>query len=112
MAQKSLGKVTITTAGTPERSTKNNADPAAVVWVHSYLVQQVAANTGKVWIGSSGMNKTTGVGVYAVLPVPTANTLPSFSATVTQQVAAFDMAAVYIDVDVNGEAAIVSLIEA
>ncbi len=110
MAQHSLGKVTTTTG--PVRVTINQADPTLRYGAHSYLVEAVSTNTGAVYIGNSAMNKTTLSGVYAILPPPTTNSFSNFSATVTYAPAAFNMAEIYIDVDVSGEGALVSVIVA
>jgi hypothetical protein len=48
--------------------------------VHSVLLQALPGNTGNVYVGSTALNKTTLAGVYMVLAVPTANSVPSFSA--------------------------------
>lgn len=111
MAQHSLGKVTAT-AGTPVRLTTNESDPTARYGAHSYLVEALSTNTGAVYIGSASLNRTTLAGVYAILPPPTTNSYPNFSATVTYAAAAFNLAEIYIDVDVSNEGALVSNIVA
>jgi len=110
MAQKSLGKVTVTTPGTPVRLTLNQSDPTARYAVHAYMVQALSSNTGKIYIGSASMNKTTLAGVYAYLPVPTASLAPAFSASVALAAANFMMNEIYLDADVGSEGAIVSAI--
>lgn len=110
--QQSLGKVTVASAGTPVRATANQTTPANRFPAHSYLVEAVVGNTGKVYIGAAGMDKSTLVGVFVVLPPPTANVLPSFSATVSYSPNHFNMADVWIDVDTNNEGALVSCITA
>ena len=116
MAMRSLGKVT-TNAGTPVRLTANEADTTARYVVHSFLVEVLQGNTTKIYVGASNLNRTTLAGVYAVIPVPTltagvATILPSFSATVTYASGAFNLAEVWMDVDSNGEGALVSAIKA
>jgi hypothetical protein len=111
MALKSLGKVVVTTGGTEVRSTLNEPDQTARVGAQSFFVQQVTGNTGKIFVGSVGLDRITLAGVYAVLPAPTAGVLPSFSATVTESPAGFNMADIYIDADTNGESALVSFTE-
>ena len=54
----SLGKVTVTTAGTPVQLT--SAISAAQLWA----VKAAAGNTGKTYLGFSGMNKTTYSNVF------------------------------------------------
>lgn len=110
MANTSLGFVTVTTAGTPVRCTINESDPTARVAAHSYLVEAKSTNTGAIYIGSASMNKSTGAGVYAVLPPPTLNIYPSFSSNIVEAAAGFNMNEVYLDADVNGEKALVSFV--
>lgn len=108
-----LGKVTVPAAGTPVRATVNQPDPNLRFPCQSMLFQQVAGNTGKIYICSSvTANKTTLEGVLAVLAIPTTNVLPSASATVPSAPAALNAGDFYVDVDVNGEACLVSAIRA
>jgi hypothetical protein len=111
MALKTFGKVVVTTAGTPERVTKNEATPAARVGAQSVFIQAWHANLGKVFIGVSGMNKGTGAGVIATLPIPTTNIHPSFSGAIVEAPAGLNLADLFLDVDTSGEAAIVSYSE-
>lgn len=110
MAQFSLGKITVNPSGTPIRLTANASTPAANYPAHSYLVECLAANTGKVYIGTATMDKTSLTGVYAILPPPTANVFPSFSVTVSYSPNHFNLAEVYIDVDNAGEGVVASAI--
>jgi hypothetical protein len=57
-------------------------------------------------------HRTTLSGVFAVIPAPSANVLPSFSATVTYAPAAFNLSDVWMDVDTGGEGALVSCVRA
>lgn len=111
MAAQSLGKITITTAGTPERATKGQSDPGKRIGAHAIMVQAWPGNTGKVWVGLVGLNKTTGANVIVILPIPTTNILPSYNAVISQAAAAFDLRDIYLDVDVSGEAALVTYLE-
>jgi hypothetical protein len=108
----SLGKVTVANAGVPVRLTNNQADPAVLYRAHSYLVEVLSSNTGKVYIGAANLDKSTLVGVYAILAPPTTNIYPTFSSTISNLPNPFNIAAVWIDVDVNGEGALVSVIQA
>ena len=110
MANQSLGFVTVAAAGTPARLTANETTPSAQFGAHSYLVEVHPNNTGNVYIGTATMNKATGVGVFAILPPPTANTYPSFSSNIVEAAAGFALNNIYIDVDNNGEAALISCI--
>lgn len=110
---KSQGIVVVAVSGTPVRATSNQAVPPTRYAAHSILFQQVAGNTGKIYIcDSETANISTGVGVLAVLPIGTTNFLPSASATVTYAPNAFDLAQYWIDVDVDGEGCLVSSIRA
>lgn len=112
MAERSLGKIT-TNAGVSARFTANESTPAANLGAHSYLIQALSSNTGKVYIGTSNpVDRTNLTNVIAVLPPPTANIFPSFSATITYAPAGFNLAERYIDVDQNGEGVLISYIEA
>lgn len=112
MAERSLGKIT-TTAGSSLRFTNNESSPTANLGAHSYLVQALSTNTGKVYIGtSSPVDRTNLTNVIAVLPPPTANIFPSFSATITYAPAGFNLAERYIDVETSGEGVLISYIEA
>lgn len=110
--QLSLGKVTIASAGTPERVTKNQTAPTAQLLSHSYLVEALGTNNGKIYIGSSTMDRSTLAGVYAILPPPTTNVFPSFSATVAFLPLNFDMSQIYMDADTSDEGALVSCVQA
>lgn len=98
------------TPGTPLRATNNFTTPAQRVGCHSLMVEALPANAGKCYIGSSKMNKTTLVGVWAILAIPTNNILPSFSATLSYAPGGFNLADVFIDCDNNGDGVLVSYI--
>ena len=109
---RSLGKV-VPGAGVFVRATNNESDPLARYSVHAMLFQQVAGNTGKLYIADrETANATTGVGILAVLAIPTVNTLPSASATVTYAPAAFNVNDYWIGAQVNGEGCQVSAVRA
>jgi hypothetical protein len=121
MALESLGFVTVASAGTPERATKNvgqtgsNLGPVGSPGnrfpCHSFLVEALPTNTGKVYVGKrSAMNKTTGAGLLAILPIPTTNLLPSFSSTMSKSFNAFDLSTIWIDVEVSGDGVLISAI--
>lgn len=108
----SLGKVTAT-AGTPARATVNQTDPTARFPCHAILFQALSTNTGKVYImeGNNAFSAATYTKCLAVIAVPTANSLPSASATVTYAPAAFNAADFYIDVQTTGEGCLVSAVK-
>lgn len=112
MSVRSLGKIAVTAAGTPEAATKNETNPTRRLICHSFLAEALPTNTGKVYVGRLGqLNKTTLAGVYAILPIPTTNVLPSFSVTLNTAYDSFDMSQVGIDADVNGEGVLVSIVQ-
>lgn len=109
----SLGYVTVPAGGTPIRSTANESNPPARIAAHSIFFQQKSSNSGKVYICSSATaNRTTGEDVLAVLSIPTTNLLPSASVTVTYAPNGFNVADFWVDVDVDGDAVLVSYVQA
>ena len=114
MALRSLGRITVVTAGTPVRATFNETVEDIRFPVHAMLFQRDdSTETGFVYIGTSAdMDPATGAGILAVLAVPTVNILPSFSATITLAAAGLDLRNYFVDADNNGEGCIVSAIRA
>ncbi len=108
--QLSLGKVTVVTAGTPVQVdlTVLPADNRQSPRVHAYIVQALSANVGKVYIGTLGMNKSTLAGVLAVLPIPTANLVPTLSVSVAQAANGLNLSDLWFDADTSGEGVLVS----
>jgi len=107
---RSIGYITVTTAGTPVQVSETR-EPAQTIFF-----QQAEDNTGKIWICSSASaNKTTGVGVLAVIPAPTltdevATTLPYASVTIPSAPCALNVMNFWVDADENGEKCLVSYI--
>ena len=113
MAQLSFGKVTVTTAGTIVRATSTQSDPTARVGLQSIQFQALPANTGVIYIGTSAMVKSTGVGVLGIIPAPTSATagpFGSFSVAEVLAPAGLNLADFYIDSTVNGEGVIISAV--
>lgn len=108
MANVSFGKVIVVNAGTPVRITANQVNPAASVLVHALLVQPATGNTGRIYIGNTPTFVKNGTGQIAWLPAPTTNVAPAFSETVSYAENAVQANELYVDVDNNGEAVIVS----
>lgn len=107
MALRSLGWVTVPTAGSPVQVS------ATGVRCHSVFIQQVGSNTAAMHIGTdSNMDPTTGASMLATLPTPTANSLPSYTGGVDQAVAGIDLQEIWIDATVSGEEVLVSYLEA
>lgn len=106
------GKITVPAAGTPVNvpvppSVAGPGSPGLTT-VHAFVVQALAANTGKVYIGIAGLNKSTLANVLIVLPVPTANLLPAFSVSITAAANALSLSDLWIDVDNNGDGVLLS----
>jgi hypothetical protein len=106
---RSLGKVTVTTAGTPVRATANESTPSASYPAQSVSFQQVQSNTGKIWIldRSNGVTAT-GVGVLHTLAAPTltsgvATTLPSVTVSIPSAPGGLNVTDLWIDADTSGE---------
>lgn len=109
---KSLGKVAVTTAGTPVRITSGQADPSKKVSVHSVFLQAISTNTGRIFVGtSSAMSKTSFVGVVAMIPAPSASaatgTLPYFETTIVPSPNGYNLADFWIDAEVSTDGVIV-----
>jgi len=109
MADFALGKVTAT-AGTPVALTANVDLPTWAGTCHSYLVEVLPTNTGKVYIGDRpDMNTTTFEGVLAWLPPPSTNSAPSYTVMISASPNALSVLNRYIDVENSGEGVIVSI---
>ena len=100
----------MTDAGVPVRLTVNRPNPSAVEPCHSYLVEVLPGNTGKVYIGDSpGMNVALMEHVLVWLPPPTANTAPSYNVTISSAPNALSVQDRYLDVETDGEGVLVSI---
>jgi hypothetical protein len=112
----SLGKVTVAAAGTPVIATTNETDPTKRFACQTVFFQQLESNTGKLYIcDRATANKTTLVGVLAVIPAPTvtgqvATVLPWAQVSVPSAPAALNAAEFWIDADVSSESALVSAV--
>ncbi len=114
MSLRAVGRITVVTAGTPVRATSLETDPTARYPAHAFLFQRDDnTETGNVYImDREDGDPSTGVGVLAILAIPTENILPSFSATITYAPAGLNLADLWIDSDVNGEGCQVSAMRA
>lgn len=99
-----LGKFT-TTAGTPLQ-----VHPTSLV-AHAVFIQAASSNTGKVYVMDRNGDKSTGVGVVAVIPVPTTNSIPAYVETMTGSQNALDMLNYWFDVENSGEGVQVSYLQ-
>lgn len=106
--QLGLGTVTITTPGTPVRVTVNQSDPVANLACQSILIQALSnashTNTGRLYVLDEQLTRV------ATLAVPTANTIPSFSATITVGPNALSAQRYYLDADNATDGADVSIL--
>lgn len=114
---KSLGKVTVTTAGTPVRVTSTQTSPSAKVSVHTVFLQALSGNTGRVFVGNGqNMNKTTLAGVVGMIPAPSASaatgSLPFFEATINPAANGFNLADLWLDAEVSTDGVLVAGSEA
>ena len=106
----SFGMLTVVTPGTLVRFTANQVDPTARVECHSFMVEAKFNNGGKIYIGTASFNKTSGVGLLAVLAIPTANMIPTFSATISFMPNGLNLADYFIDSDSGGDGALLSAV--
>jgi hypothetical protein len=100
----SLGLVIVTTAGTPVpvSATPLNCNAA-------YFTTVRASQSGQqMYVGVTGMNKSTLAGVMKVLEKPTATAADSFQMTPKKGKALIDLSRVYIDADTSGDGILVS----
>ena len=104
-----IGKFVVT-PGTPVRLTSTQPTPSEKFACHGVMVQALHDNTGRIYVGDRTLNKTTHAGQHATLAMPTANTIPSFTAALTASPNAVNLADLYIDGDVVGEGVTVSVL--
>ncbi len=113
-----LGKITVPTAGVPRRLI-DALSPGQLVQlaaeagpgpIHGIMLQAWHANTGKVFVGTAGMDKTSGANVGALIAVPTVNAIPAFSMALTLVANALALSDFYLDVDTGGEGVVVSVL--
>jgi hypothetical protein len=109
MALGTLGKMSAT-PGTPRRITANQAQPNANLSCASIMIQTLSSSTGKIYVGTSALDTSTMNGVGAVLPPPTANSIPSFSMGNPTAQAAFNAADVWFDGDSTSDGIIASIV--
>ena len=106
----SFGSVIIPVGGIPVRVVvPPTMNPPSC---HALIIQTLRSNTGKIYIGLSGMQRTTLAQTLAVLPIPTDNLLPTFSIALTVAANAINVADLWLDADVNGEGVLISALVA
>ena len=106
---RSLGKVTVTSSGTPVRLTLNESTPSARYTCHAFMVEALPTNTGAVYImdRSNGVIATL-VGVVAILAIPTTNILPSWTVGLSASANPIDLSLYYVDAAVSTDGVLVS----
>ena len=106
----SLGRTLVPTPGTPVALTL----PAALnpPSCHAWVIQALAVNTGNVYVGLVGLNRTTLENVLIVLPLPTTTMLPVFSASLAHAANALGLDALRFDADQANNGVLVSVIVA
>jgi hypothetical protein len=107
---KAIGKFTVAAAGTPVRLTSQEATPNEYYPVHGILIQALPDNVGKVYIGNSTMNRAARTDLFGVLAIPTANSIPTYSAALTLSPNAIQLKDFYIDADTATDGVIVSVL--
>jgi hypothetical protein len=109
-----FGKRTVTAAGTPQLLFTTAEVPAAAqnVWpirVSRVYIEALNANTGFIYIGVSGMSKTTLAGVIATIPPPNSTKVTNYF-DMTENFAGgtnnYRLQDYWIDADVTGEGVI------
>ncbi len=111
MALHALGKITVTTAGTPVQATVNQSVPSDRVGCNAIMIEVWWANTGKIYIcDRQAANTSTGVGVLAILAPPTTNFLPSFSATLPYAPGGLNAADLYINAEISNDGVLISYV--
>ena len=102
-----LGKIAVPVPGTPVSLTA--AMPGGrVTPFHAILFEADPDNTGRLYVGRQAMDRTTRVGVMAVIAIPTVNFFPTFSVAVTILLNGFSSDEFWIDADIAGEGPIVT----
>lgn len=112
-----LGLLAVAAPGTPVRATTNITvdaqgvnNAAGQFKCHAVLFQARPANTGKVYIGLSGLDKASLVGVSGVLAIPTANSIPSYSISLTLAPAGIELSDLFLDADNAGDGALITVL--
>lgn len=109
--------IRVTTPGTPVRLTSAiTTDPGGLTntvdrfTCHAVLIQAIDNNVGKVYVGLAGLVRATRVGVSGVLAIPTDNSIPSYSISLTLAPAGVDLSDLYIDADQANDGVLVTVL--
>lgn len=79
---------------------------------HAVIIEALPTNTGKIYIGLSGLDKVTLARVLVILPIPTANLIPTFSIALTVAGNAINVGDLWLDADLLGEGVLLSALVA
>lgn len=105
----SLGYVTVV-SGQPQQITIN-ARLSGNELVHAIFFQQVRTNVGFLLIGEEvDFSEATGLGLLAVLPVPTINSLPNATVGIPDSGNPLNAKGYYIDGTNSGDKCLVSVL--
>jgi hypothetical protein len=106
----SIGKLTVAVPGTLVRATSGQANPAQPFSCHGVLFQALPANVGRVYIGSSVLNRAALTGVFSVLVIPTATIIPSFSVALTIAPNGIKLDDFWVDADTATDGVIITVL--
>ena len=105
MTATSLGRVNVATPGTPVRLSSDPSSRAAKIFF-----QAISGLTGKGYIGTSGLNRTTLQGVLCVLaPNAGGGISDAFLLESSDGADTLNLAEYYVDMDVANEGLLISL---
>lgn len=79
---------------------------------NTLYLQVGAGNTGDIYFGHTGFNKTTKVGLIAILRPPTANHLPDLAFNIPSSVNPFILSQYAVTCDQNGDGVQITALEA
>ena len=107
------GKVTVPVPGTPVIATINLPNQGISFGerpyvCHAVMFQALRGNTGAVFIGTAALDAASEANLFAVLAIPTTNSLPSFSAALTIAPNGLVLNEFYIDAAVAGDGVLVT----
>jgi len=103
----SLGKITISQAGTAVRATSNMSEPEKPLYVHAYAILRLESSSGKIYVQTD--NEDHRDTLSNVISILTAKN-PAFSAGATMEVNASNMSSIWINGDEVGDAVLIAAI--
>ncbi len=108
MAIRSLGKVTVTSAGTPVRATVGQTTPSARVACQTIKIYATLGNSGaNIYVGTaSDFSKSTFANMVLAIPKGTTQEI-----TIQQAPAGLNAADLWIDADTTNDTCLVTIVE-